>query len=468
MIIAEPAYFIKSFIKNLNNAIKELKASAGLTRTQIAWLGFCLMGILLVNSVCWAKFERASLGGYSLARLSWMFRKSQIGWTLLFIASVKHVLKKHGITEGTLVIDETDHRRAKRTKRIHKTHKQKDKKTGGYVNGQTIVFLLLVSNAITIPVGFAFYMPDPVLSAWKKNDDKLKKQGVSKTDRPVEPERNPNYPTKVQIALNLLQKFHDHHNEIRVQAILADALYGESKFMNQASKIFGGVQVVSQLSKNQNIWDRGTKKTVDLYFNSINKGINQTICIRGGEKIRVTVSSARLKVDAHGVKRFVIALKYEDEEDYRYLVATDMSWRTKDIIQAYSLRWLVEVFFFDWKLNEGWGREAKQYDEEGSSRGLILSLLLDHCLLLHPEQTTRIENKLPAYTVGSLQRLAQMDALLEFITSLLEHTNPGKQLKKLGKMIKDVFQLIPSDKHMSGRDLGRLYPTPALKYRALN
>ena len=40
-------------------------------------------------------------------------------------------------------------------------------------------------------------------------------------------------------------------------------------------------------------------------------------------------------------------------------------------------------------------------------------------------------------------------ALLEFITSLLEDKNPGKQLKKLGKMIKEVFQLIPSDKHMS-------------------
>jgi hypothetical protein len=68
---------------------------------------------------------------------------------------------------------------------------------------------------------------------------------------------------------------------------------------------------------------------------------NQIICIRGGEKIIATVSSARLKVDAHGVKRFVIALKYEDEEDYRYLVASDLSWRTKDIIQAYTLRWLV-------------------------------------------------------------------------------------------------------------------------------
>jgi hypothetical protein len=61
-----------------------------------------------------------------------------------------------------------------------------------------------------------------------------------------------------------------------------------------------------------------------------------------------------------------------------------------------------------------------------------------------------------------------MDALLEFITSLLEDKNPGKKLKKLGKMIKEVFQLRPSDKHMSGRDLGRLEPTPALKYRALS
>jgi hypothetical protein len=92
----------------------------------------------------------------------------------------------------------------------------------------------------------------------------------------------------------------------------------------------------------------------------------------------------------------VVALKYEGETDYRYLVATDMTWCTMDTVQAYTLRWLVEVFFEDWR------HEAKQLDEDGSSRGLILSLLFDHCLLLHPEQTARIENKLPAYTVGSL------------------------------------------------------------------
>ena len=143
-----------------------------------------------------------------------------------------------------------------------------------------------------------------------------------------------------------------------------------------------------------------------------------------------------------------------------------MTWRTMDIVQAYTLRWLVEVFFEDWKLYEGWGREAKQLDEEGSSRGLILSLLFDHCLLLHPEQMARIENKLPAYTVGSLQRKSQMEVLLEFIRALLEDSNPKDKLNEVAKLIGDVFKLMPSDKHMVGKDLGRLEPTASLRYRA--
>lgn len=203
------------------------------------------------------------------------------------------------------------------------------------------------------------------------------------------------------------------------------------------------------------------------YFNALHKGVEMTLRIRGDKDVKATMSSARLKVLSHGKKRMVIALKYEGESDYRYLVATDMTWRTIDTIQAYSLRWLVEVFFEDWKLYEGWGREARQLDEEGSSRGLILSLLFDHCLLLHPEQMIRIENKLPAYTVGSLQRKSQMAVLLEFIKTLLAHQNPADKLKELAVLIDNVFQLMPSGKHMIGRDLGRLEPTSSLQYRAL-
>ena len=424
-----------------------------------------MTGILLTNSVCWAKFERASLGERKITALSWMFREAKVAWDYLLLASVTLVLKRHGITEGVLVVDESDRARSKRTKRIYGAHKQKHKVSGGYVNGQTVVLLLLVTQTITLPVGFAFYRPDQALTAWRKEDKRLKKSGMAKKDRPVQPVRDSLHPTKTQLALRLLQAFKDAHGDIKIKAVLADALYGEVGFMDTASRIFDINQVISQLRENQIIEYKGKKRNLKDYFNTINKGVEVTLRVRGGEEVKATVSSARLKVLAHGKKRLVVALKYEDESDYRYLVATDMTWRTLDIIQAYTLRWLVEVFFEDWKLYEGWGREAKQLDEEGSSRGLILSLLLDHCLLLHPEQTARIENKLPAYTLGSLQRKSQMDVLLEFIKTLLEHQNPADKLKELAVLVDDVFQLMPSSKHMIGRDLGRLEPTASLQYR---
>lgn len=141
--------------------------------------------------------------------------------------------------------------------------------------------------------------------------------------------------------------------------------------------------------------------SIEQYFQSYG-GSTQEIKVRGQAIIKANISSARLYVDAHQKKRFIIAVKYQDEQEARYLVASDMSWRTMDIVQAYTLRWLAEVFFEDWKLTEGWGQLTKQFDVDGSSRGLILSLLLDHCLLTHPQQLARLKNKLPASTVGSL------------------------------------------------------------------
>ena len=135
-----------------------------------------------------------------------------------------------------------------------------------------------------------------------------------------------------------------------------------------------------------------------------------------------------MHVCAHGKKRFVIALKYPGETDYRYLVATDMSWRTIDIIQAYSLRWLVEVFIEDWKSYEGWAQLAKQQGKKGAVRGLTLSLLLAHCLLLHPQQLAHIEHKHSAYTVGSLERSIQMDALIASIKQIVQQPNPIEHL----------------------------------------
>ncbi len=59
--------------------------------------------------------------------LSWMFRKAKIPWDRMLQVGVKIVLRQHGIREGVLATDDSDHRRSKKTKRIFKAHKIKDK-----------------------------------------------------------------------------------------------------------------------------------------------------------------------------------------------------------------------------------------------------------------------------------------------------------------------------------------------------
>jgi hypothetical protein len=465
MFIGKTLPFVRSFVDELDRALRCIDSAAGLTRIQKGWLEFCLLAIVVTNSVCWKRFERASLGRRTPASLSWMFRQTNLCWQFVLRASVRVILDRYGITEGVLVVDDSDKKRSKQTQRIYKTHKVKDKQSGGFINGQSFVLLLFVTPKVTMPVGVEFYMPDPALTAWNKEEKWLRKRGVPTKKRPAKPPKNPNYPTKPEIALRLLEEFHTAFPQLAVTCGLADNLYGTEVFLDKVSAIFGGVQVISQLRKNQKVRFQGKPLSVTTFFTRY-PGVAQAIRIRGGEVVTVFVSSARLFVCAHGKKRFVIALKYEGEEEYRYLVASDLSWRTLDIVQAHTVRWLVEVFIQDWKAYEGWGQLTKQLDEEGSRRSLILSLLCDHCLLLHPAQLARVEDNLSACTVGSLRDRVKVESLVQFFQDVLSSENPQEQLALVAQRANEVFTLNDSSKHMVGRELGRLAPIPALEYRA--
>jgi len=464
MFFSQAAPFVTTFIEDLNRAIETHKPGHGLSTIQRGWLSFCIMGVLVTNSVCWARFQRAGLGRYSMAALCWMFCHAKIPWDLLLIQSVRVILARYGISEGSLLLDDTDKKRSKTTRRIGHVHKIKDKPSGGFVMGQEIVFLVLATAKITFPVGFAFYMPDPALSQWNRRKKQFKKSGGMGPFLP-KPPLSEKYPTKQEIALRLLAEFKQNHPDLRVRCVVADALYGSKDFVSKASLIFDGVQVISQLKSDQNLRFKNKTMSVEAFFSTY-AAITETLVIRGGDSLRATVASARLHVCAHGTKRFVVAVKYEGEEQYRYLAASDLSWTTRDILKAQSLRWLIEVFHEDWKSFEGWGQLTKQQGDEGSSHSLILSLLTDHCLLLHPEQRARIENKLPACTVGSLQARVRVDSLFTLIDDLLASEDPKEMLSQLSRKVKELHELRPSKKHMIGRDLGRLEPSPSLKYKA--
>lgn len=466
MLIKEPLDFAKEFIQSVNQCIETESPGKKMSRHQQWWLAFCITAVVLTNSVCWAQFERISLGKLTLASISWMFRRSKLRWEQLLTHSVRVVLETYGITQGVLVLDDSDRARSKNTTNLHKVHKLKDKKTNGYVMGQNLVFLVLVTPKLTVPVGFAFYEPDPAKKAWKVEDKRLKAEGIAKKDRPIEPERNPLYPTKQELALKLLKEFATNFNKVHVQCVLADALYSDKTFMDAASLVFGSdTQVISQLRSNQIIRAQGHEKSVKRYFTSY-PGVTKTISIRGGAMQAVILGGARLWVKAHQKKRYVIALRYEGEQEDRYIVATNTTWRMTDIAEGYTIRWLVEVFFSDWKQYEGWCQLAKQPGVDGSNRGLILSLLTDHALLLHPEQKALLKHKLPACTVGSLREQIRFDAIIKFISLIIDSEDPAAQLSECVEQIKKVVVLAPSGKHLNHRTLGRLAPTASLRYRA--
>lgn len=458
-----PLQFATVFISEIDKSLSGIEGAKQLSNIQKRWLTFCILATALSNTICWKAFERISLGTYSHASLSWMFCKSQICWSFLLCASIKVIISKYGIREGLLCLDDSDSRRAKQTSRIYHTYKVRNSKTGGYFNGQTIIFLLLVSDYVSIPVGFKFYKPDPVLSAWRKEDEKLKKKGVAKKARPKKPARDLNYPTKQQIALNLLQIFHKNHPNISIKAILADALYGTKDFMAQASTIFEGTQVISQLKKNQNVIIDGQKQSLEEHFSSLPEE-KVKVKLRGAQEITVSMKHQRLFVQAHKKKRLIVAVKYEKQKEYRYLVATDLSWLAHTVLKAFSFRWLVEVFIEDWKLYEGWQKMAKQPGKKGSEQTLILSLLLDHALLLHPLQQVQIKNKLPALTVGSLLERVKVDSFFQFVQQLIASQNPQQLLNFLIQHKEEIFSLAYSTKHMSGQEWPHLAPSPFLKY----
>src|SRR2546427_11235162 len=225
MVLGKPAPFVSAFVNAVDEAIRAHSPSHGMSTIQRAWLAFCVTAVLVTNSICWARFERASLGSYSLAALSWMFRHRKIPWDTLLVASGRVILRPHDITSGHLVIDDTDNPRSKSAKALAHLYKLRDKERGGYLWGQSLVFLVLVTPTISIPVGVVFYQPAPALRAWHKQEKALKKPGVPKKQRPPNPGSNPQYPPKEPLALRLREAFTAHHSPIRVPCLMADALY---------------------------------------------------------------------------------------------------------------------------------------------------------------------------------------------------------------------------------------------------
>ena len=108
----------------------------------------------------------------------------------------------------------------------------------------------------------------------------------------------------------------------------------------------------------------------------------------------------------------------------------------------------------------------KQPGDEGARHSVILRLLVDHRLFLHPDQQRQLKNNRPAYTVGSLRAHGQVECLGEVINDLVWSDHPQEKRKCFTHALHEGFACGRSKQHMSQRQWGRLEPPPSLKDRA--
>jgi hypothetical protein len=103
------------------------------------------------------------------------------------------------------------------------------------------------------------------------------------------------------------------HPGIRVHCIVAEALYGTAPFVDGASALFGGVQVISPARSNQHIQVHQRAQHLTDSF-AAHPGTPQTLRIRGGDERGAMVRRARFYVCSHKTTRCIVAIKYEAEE----------------------------------------------------------------------------------------------------------------------------------------------------------
>jgi hypothetical protein len=460
---------VTTYLNAIDQSLRSLPEGRGLTRMQRAWLGFCVTAIIVTHTLCWQRFVIASSGGYGARALSFMMRHSSIPWEKILIASSLWVFRQHGIQNGLLVLDDTNRSRSKSTTRIFGVHKTRDTKSGGFIMAQNLVQLVLVTPKITIPVGFKFFQPDPHLKSWGKEDRRLRKLGVKKNQRPKKPERDPRFPSKHNLALQLLRSFKEWASFVKVNGILADAAYLSRYFRVECEHIYPGVQLISQLRSNQMVATKsGRFKSVKEYFAQYPL-LSLEFHPRQGASVPVLWGSARVRVKAHnGRSMLVIAVKYNSTDELRYIAATDLTWRSLDVLNAYAYRWLIEVVIEDWKLYQGFGKLAYQQGEEGACRGMSLSLLVDHFLLQSPTTLRLSRAGKPLQTVGSMMRTLQSDLLVAKVVEILESVDPTAALNDFARKLTECVELRASRKHMSGRTFIDFGPAKTLTTKFAN
>ena len=454
---------LESPLNCVNKYVDDLCTSANvlLSKKQMVLVSRLLTGMILLGSFKLNRIAVLFLLQTSPHAMHAMLRRSGIPFRLLFWGGLKLIFQQFGIRIITIQIDDTERTRSKNCKILPFVRKALCKVTGGWIQAQNIVFIVLVTEKVTIPCWFCFHKPAEL----SKEQKKICKKNPRRTK-----DFDPTYRTKVDLACiglfivsRLLKRMEKELGlSIQIKVAAGDNGFACAQIQQAVAKYFG-CQYVSKANPNQNVRSRGIELSLGEFFKRFNH-IQRTISIRG-KNIAVEYKAARVFISSYGRKVFAVAIRYQGERDWQYLFGTDLTWKAESIIKAYGLRWLVEVFFEDWKQYDGWGVGALQRSDEGAVRGLFLSLLTDLFLLYfqNTDESLQEHGRNELYSAGTVIRHLQAKAIHQAIEGVLEHDNPRKRLAEIQEKLLEIVEKRVSLKHGRQWSFKDLEPSKSLK-----
>ena len=428
MILGQPAPFVRAVVEAVDDASRAPHPSHAMAATQRAWLACCVTAVRGTNAMGWARLERASLGTDALAARSWLCRPRKMPWDTLLGARVRVSWRHHDIPSRHLVIDAPDNPRSQAAQALAPRDTRRAKDSGGSRWGHSLVWLGVVTPKLSIPVGVVFSQPAPALRAWDKQDKTRTQPGVPQKPRPPTPVSKPPDPPNAPLARRLRDAFKAHHAHLRVHGLMAEARSGTAPCVAAAAAMFGGVPVRSPSRSHQNL-RVGKRDQHGADAGATQPGTPQPLRIRGGQALVATVGRARWSGCSHHTTRVRVAIHDNAEASDRDLIASDRSGRTLERVQGHTRRWRVEVLMQDGKSSDGWSPWTKPPGAEGARHRVILRLLVDHRLVVHPAQPAQRKTNLPAYTVGSLRAHGPVECLVHVIDDLVSSDTPQAKRK---------------------------------------
>lgn len=84
-----------------------------------------------------------------------------------------------------------------------------------------------------------------------------------------------------------------------------------------------------------------------------------------------------------------------------------------------------------------------------------MSLLTDHSLFFHKDQSALIDAKLQAGTVGSITNRIKAEAFLDSVKELIYSDNPKEAYEQISKDLINIYELRRSKKHIANLDMSQ-------------